>query len=61
MLGEIAVAGGEGMAIAADICDRSAMAEAVSQAEARFGPDLGCDPCSGYRKLDGHHLRQERP
>ena len=38
VLGEIAVAGGEGMAIAADICDRSAMAEAVSQAEARFGP-----------------------
>jgi NAD(P)-dependent dehydrogenase (short-subunit alcohol dehydrogenase family)/acyl carrier protein len=35
---EIDAAGGEGMVIAADICDRAAMAEAVSQAEARFGP-----------------------
>jgi NAD(P)-dependent dehydrogenase (short-subunit alcohol dehydrogenase family)/acyl carrier protein len=38
VLHEIAAAGGEGMVIAADICDRAAMAEAVSQAESRFGP-----------------------
>jgi phthiocerol/phenolphthiocerol synthesis type-I polyketide synthase E len=37
VLQEIAAAGGEGMVIAADVCDRAAMAEAVSRAESRFG------------------------